>query len=191
MRAYPAVLVVLGLVSGSALAADTYVFDPGHTQVRFRYEHAGFSNIQGVIGMVSGELVYDAEDPSKSSVTATIPLDAIRTGNPKLDEHLQKDDFFDVANHPTASFVSTAVAKGADGRLSVTGNLSLHGATHPVTLAVTMNGQGEHPMRKKPGIGFDAVAEVRRSDFGVDKYVPVVSDAVHVEITVEANINQP
>ena len=97
------------LLSTATMAAETYTIDPGHSQVRFEYNHLGFSNIVGLIGEVSGEIVFDSADPSKSSVTATIPLTSIQTGYAKMNDHLAKDDFFDVAKFPEASFVSTSV----------------------------------------------------------------------------------
>ena len=184
----PSVLAVfLGLGGVTAHAAETYTIDPGHSQVRFEYNHLGFSNIVGLIGEVSGEIVFDSADPSKSSVTATIPLTSIQTGYAKMNDHLAKDDFFDVAKFPEASFVSTSVESMSADRMRVTGDFSLHGVTRPVVLDVTLNKAGEHPMRKTPAIGFDASADLLRSDFGLDKYVPAVGDAVKISITVEAN----
>ena len=184
---HSALAAVLGLGVGIAQAADTYTIDPGHSQVRFEYNHLGFSNIVGLIGEVSGEIVFDSADPSKSSVTATIPLTSIQTGYAKMNEHLEKDDFFDIAKYPEATFVSTAVESVSADRMRVSGDFSLHGVTRPVVLDVTLNKVGEHPMRKTPAIGFDASTDLMRSDYGLGKYTPAVGDAVKISITIEAN----
>ena len=143
------------------------------------------------IGGVEGELVYDAAAPANSTVTATIPVSNVRTGVAKFDEHLSSEDFFDFAKFPAATFSSTKVEAVSEGRLRVTGDLSMHGVTKPVTLDVSLNTIGEHPMRKTAAIGFDASSSLNRSDFGLGKYSPAVSESVKVSITVEANIKAP
>jgi len=187
MRASLALLAALGFAATPLSAADTYTFDPSHSQVRFTYNHLGFSNILGLIGGVEGELVYDAEQPANSRVSATIPVGGIRTGVEKMDQHLFADDFFDIAQFPSATFTSTAVEAAGEGKLKVTGNLTIRDVTREIVLDVTLNGRGEHPMRKTPAIGFDAGTDLLRSDYGVGKYTPAVGDAVNVSITVEAN----
>lgn len=191
MRLSLVLLAGLGALAGPAIAADTYTIDPSHSQVRFTYSHFGFSNILGLIGGIEGELVYDAAAPANSTVTASIPVGNIRTGVEKMDQHLNADDFFDVAKFPTATFASTKVEVITEGKLKVTGDLSMHGVTKPVTLDVSLNTMGEHPMRKTAAIGFDASSSLNRSDFGLGKYSPAVGEAVSVSITVEANIKAP
>ena len=104
-----------------------------------------------------------------------------------LDTHLQKADFFDVATYPDATFHSTRVDKGANAnKLKVTGELTLHGVTHPVVLDVTINKVGEHAQRKTQAAGFDATTTLKRSDFGIKAYVPMISDEIRIHITSEA-----
>ena len=177
---------LIAAASFSAQAADKYDIDPTHTQVQFTYNHLGFSNITGRFDEVGGEFLFDAADPTKSSVSITIPVSSISTGVDKLDEHLLKADFFDATQFPTATFKSTAVTAAGEGKLAVAGDLTIHGVTRPVVLDVTINGIGEHPMRKLPAAGFDASAKIKRSDFGVGAYVPAVGDEVTLRITVEA-----
>lgn len=120
-------------------------------------------------------------------MTATIPINSVNSNVAKLDKHLESADYFDAAKYPTATFKSTKVEKGATpDKLKVTGDLTLHGVTRPVTLDVTVNKVGEHPMRKSPAAGFDAVAVIKRSDFGIAKYVPNISDDIKIRITTEA-----
>ena len=182
------------LVLASALAlatapvfAATYTLDPGHTQVVFSWNHFGYSNPTAQFGKVEGTLEFDAANPTKSSVQVTILLASVNSNVEKLDEHLQGADFFDSAKYPDAVFKSTKVEKGAsENQLKVSGALSLHGVTKPVVLDVTVNKVGEHPMRKAPAAGFDATATIKRSDFGISTYVPMVSDDIKLHITSEA-----
>jgi polyisoprenoid-binding protein YceI len=177
---------LIAAASFSAQAAEKYDIDPTHTQVQFTYNHLGFSNITGRFDEVKGDFLFDAADPTKSSVSITIPVASISTGVAKLDEHLLKADFFDATQFPTATFKSTGVTAAGEGKLAVAGDLTIHGVTRPVVLDVTINGIGEHPMRKLPAAGFDASARIKRSDFGVGAYVPAVGDEVTLSITVEA-----
>ena len=135
-----------------------------------------------------GTLVYDAADVGKSSVQVTMPLTAMNSFVDKLDEHLASGDFFDAAKFPNASFKSTSVAAAGTNKLTVTGDLTIKDITKPVTLDVTLNGAGEHPMLKKQAIGFSATATIKRSDFGVGAYAPNVSDDVQLRITTEGTL---
>jgi len=181
-------LLVTALALASApVCAATYELDPTHTQTVFSWNHFGFSNPSAQFGSVTGTLDFDAADPTKASVTVKIDIDSLNTNVPKLDEHLKKADFFDVARYPTATFTSTKVEKGATPEtLKVTGDLALHGVTRPVVLDVTINKIGEHPMRKVPAAGFDATTSIKRSDFGLGAFTPAVGDEVRIHITVEA-----
>ena len=177
---------LIAAASFSAHAADKYDIDPTHTQVQFTYNHMGFSNITGRFDEVKGDFLFDVADPTKSSVSITIPVASISTGVDKLDQHLLKADFFDAAQFPTATFKSTGVTAAGEGKLAVAGDLTIHGVTRAVVLDVTINGTGEHPMRKLPAAGFDASTTIKRSDFGMGNYVPAVGDEVKIAITVEA-----
>ena len=183
-------LVLAGLVAtaGTAVAAPvTYKLDPGHTQVLFSWNHFGFSNPAANLGQVDGTLVYDEKDPAKATVEATLPLSGLDTFVPKLDEHLKSADFLDAAKYPNVTFKSTKVTPAGKGKLKVVGDLTVHGVTKPVTLDVTLNKVGPHPMMKAQTIGFDATTTIKRSDFGVGAYVPNVSDEIKVRITTEAH----
>ena len=175
-------------VAAIAVASGTYTLDPTHTDVLVQWNHMGFSNPSAHFGDATGTLVYDAGDVGKSSVEVTLPLSGLNSFTAKFDEHLRSADFFDAAQFPTATFKSTKVEAAGTNKLTVTGDLTVKGATHPVTLDVTINGAGEHPMRKVPSVGFDATTTLTRSDFGVGAYAPVVSDEVKVRITTEASV---
>lgn len=166
-------------------AAGTYQLDPTHTDVLAQWTHFGFSQPSAQFGISEGTLTWDADDVSKSSVQVTIPVTAIDTFVTKLDEHLKSGDFFDAATFPNATFKSTSVAAAGTNKLTVTGDLTIKDITKPVTLEVTLNGAGEHPMLKKQAIGFSATGTIKRTDFGVGAYAPNVSDEVQLRITTE------
>jgi polyisoprenoid-binding protein YceI len=181
-------LAALLATAGSAVAAPvTYTLDPGHTMVLFSWNHFGFSNPTANLGQVEGTLVYDEKDPSKATVEATLPLAGLDSFVPKLDEHLKSADFLDAAKYPTVTFKSTKVVPAGKGKLKVTGDLTVHGVTKPVTLDVSLNKVGPHPMMKVQTVGFDATTTIKRSDFGVGAYVPNVSDEIKIRITTEAH----
>jgi polyisoprenoid-binding protein YceI len=168
--------------------AGTYQLDPSHTDVLVQWTHFGFSQPSAQFGISEGTLTWNADDVSKSSVQVTIPVTAIDTFVDKLDEHLKSGDFFDAAKFPTATFKSTSVAAAGPNKFTVTGDLTIKDVTKPVTLDVTLNGAGEHPMLKKQAIGFSATATIKRTDFGVGAYAPNVSDDVQLRITTEGTL---
>lgn len=173
-------------VFGAGAAEVTYRIDPTHTMVLASWNHFGYSNPTANFGDVSGTIAYDADAPEKSSVEVVLPMSGIDSFVPKLDEHLKSADFFDAEQFPQATFRSTSVRVVGEGRLEVTGDLDLHGVTRPVVLDVTLNKAEPHPMSKAPSIGFDATTTIKRSDFGISKYVPMVSDEISLRITTEA-----
>ncbi|MCK7592881.1 YceI family protein [Pseudomarimonas salicorniae] len=179
-------LIALG--AASPALAETYVIDPGHTQVRFGYSHFGLSDIVGIFAGVTGEIVYDPTKPEASSVKATIPIADVHTGVAKMDEHLRTADFFDVATFPTASFTSSKVEVAGEGKLKVTGELKVRDISREVVLDVSLNAMKDHPMTQRASIGFNASTELKRTELGVGKYAPNVSDEVSIEITVEASV---
>ena len=173
--------------AGSAFAAPvTYKIDPSHTNVLASWDHFGFSNPSINFGKAEGTLVYDAEKVSNSSVQVTLPLTGLSALADEFYDHLTGDKWFDAAKHPDASFKSTQVEAAGEGKLKVTGELTVKGITKPVVLDVKLNKAAEHPMGKRAAIGFDATATVKRSDFGLGAYVPNVSDEVELRITTEA-----
>ncbi|WP_447937604.1 YceI family protein [Thermomonas fusca] len=168
--------------------SGTYQLDPTHTDVLAQWTHFGFSQPSAHFGISDGTLVYDAADVTKSSVQVTMPITGIDSFVDKLDEHLASGDFFDAGKFPNATFKSTSVAAAGTNKLTVTGDLTIKDITKPVTLDVTLNGAGEHPMLKKQAIGFSATATIKRTDFGVGAYAPNVSDDVQLRITTEGTL---
>jgi polyisoprenoid-binding protein YceI len=173
-----------------AAAAQTQKFDidNNHTQVSFTYNHFGFSNPTGRLETIKGSIELNQQDWSKSSVAVTLPLSGLHTGVEKLDAHMKSADFFDAEKNPDITFKSTKVEKTGENALKVTGDLTAHGATKPVTLDVKINKIGENKMMQTQSAGFDADATIKRSDWGVGAYVPAVSDEVKIHLTVSANL---
>lgn len=185
-RLLPAVLLAAA-ATGATAAPVEYRIDPSHSQVEFTWSHFGYSNITARFDQLEGTFVYDAENPSASSAQAAVVIDSLDSGVDKLDTHLKSPDFFDAAKFARAEFKSTKVEAAGEGKLALTGDLSIHGVTRPVTFQVTVNKIGDHPMKKVPSAGFDAVTTIKRSDFGMSMAVPNVSDEITIEITIEAN----
>jgi len=171
---------------GANAATTSYTLDPNHTNILFHANHFGFSNPSGHFGIKDGTLVLDDKDPTKSTINVTIDVTSLLTGVPKLDEHLKSKDFLEAEKFPTATFKSTKVEVTGGDTAKVTGDFTLHGVTKPVTLDVKLNKQGEHPMTHKQAVGFTASTELKRSEFGVNAYVPNVSDEIKLDIETEA-----
>ena len=189
MRPIFAAAFALSLLASPAFAADDmpkpstslagvpggrYDIDPGHTSVTFSLNHLGFSNYVGRFNKVEGMLMYDMADPLKSAVKVTVDIASIDTNHDVLEEKLKGEHWFDAAKFPTASFTSTKVEKLSDSKAKVTGDLSLHGVTRPVVMDVTFNGTAINPFAKGQTMGFSAMTKIKRSDFGIDSYVPAV-----------------
>ncbi|MGO3127564.1 MAG: YceI family protein [Luteimonas sp.] len=166
--------------------SGTYILDPAHTDVIAQWSHFGFSNPVAHFGQVDGRIVYDAENVGASSVEVTLPLSGLNSHVGDFDDHLRSADFFDAAKFPNATFKSTAVESAGTNQLKVTGDLTIKDITKPVVLDVTINKFGEQPMAKRAAAGFDAVAQLKRSDFGLGMAAPNVSDEVELRITTEA-----
>ncbi|MDR7155065.1 MULTISPECIES: YceI family protein [Sphingobium] len=172
---------VPGAKDVAKVSGGSYKVDGGHTQVVFAYDHMGFTNNVGIFAEPTGTLTLDKANPSASTVSIEIPIANLKTGVTKLDEHLLKADFFDVAKFPTAKFVSTSVKAEGTGA-TITGNLTIKDITKPVTLDAEFYGAGANPMNKQENVGFVATGSIKRSDFGLGYAVPVVGDAVELKI---------
>lgn len=162
--------------------AGTYVVEPYHTQVGFSISHLGFTNYAGVFSQVSGSLALDPAHPGHSRLEVTIPIASVQTTSTKLDGELKSDQWFDAEKFPNATFTSTSVVPTSTRSATVTGDFTLHGVTKPVALKVRFIGTGINPLDKAQTVGFEATGVIRRSDFGVKQYVPLVGDDVALVI---------
>jgi len=182
-------LLIAGLLmlSSTAEAADSYTLDPMHTSVTWTINHFGFSNPWGKFSMIDGTLTLDEQNPQNSQVSVTIPVDDMVTGIDKLDAHLKSKEFFDTTTYPTATFVSSKVTLTGKDTAKVEGTLTLHGVSKPEVLNVTLNKIGENMFKKKTA-GFSATTTIKRSDFGITTYLPMLGDDVKLYVESEANI---
>jgi polyisoprenoid-binding protein YceI len=181
-----ALAVALASIAAGAFAApETYNLDPTHTAPRFEYSHFGYSTQVHRFDRTSGKIVFDRAAKT-GSVEVSIDAKSVNTGYALFNEHIQGEDFFDTAKHPTIGFKSTRVMYKGDKPVAVEGDLTIKGVTKPVTLTVTSFHAMPHPMLKKDAIGANAVAKIKRSEFGMGKYAPNVSDEVTLSISMEA-----
>jgi polyisoprenoid-binding protein YceI len=180
---------ILALAAPLALAqTTTWKSDPAHSEVDFTILHLSVSHVHGRFGHVDATLNLNAADITKSTVTATIDVAGVSTGESARDSHLKTPDFFDVATMPSATFTSTSVSKNADGTLSVAGNLTLHGVTKPVTLLVEGPTAPVSGMDHKKHVGFGASTTISRTAFGIGAKFPsaVLGDDVKIVIELDA-----
>ena len=173
--------------SGAFAAPEKYTLDPSHSQVVFSYNHLGYSTTYGMFSGFEGEIMFDQEDPANSSVSVSMPLKSMFTGWEKREAHFMSDDFFGAADGDMVTFTSTGIEVTGDTTAKITGDLTMNGMTKSVVLDATLNQTQPHPMKEgQPWAGFDATTTLKRSDFGVDKFAPFVSDEVEVMISIEA-----
>ena len=188
-RIFTAALSALLLTGASAFAqSSSWTIDKNHAQTNFQIRHMGVSTVRGSISGVTGTIVWDQKDPSKSSVEATIDTNTVNTNNTARDTDLKSDKYFNVAKYPTMTFKSTSV-KRVDGKLQVVGDLTLTGVTKSVTLVVDGPTAPQKGMGGKMVIGLSAAGVVKRSDFNFAPKMPtmVLGDEVQFTIDVEAD----
>ena len=143
----------------------TWTVDASHSSVEFKVKHMMVSTVRGRFGELEGT-IEAAPDYKDSAVRGSIQAASIDTNEPKRDEHLRSADFFDVENHPTIEFASTRIEHAARGDYRVTGDLTMHGETHPVTLDVTVHGV-TRDSEGRDRVGLEARGTLNRSDFGL------------------------
>jgi polyisoprenoid-binding protein YceI len=185
-----AAILLSGIPSAHA-ATSTWQIDPAHTAAQFAVKHFMISTVRGEFKSVTGSIVWDEQDVSKSTVNVSIDATTVNTGEPKRDADLKSDRFFDVAGYPTITFKSTQVQQAGAGKLKVTGDLTIHGITKPVVLDV----DGPSASIKDPygntRAALSATVKINRQDYGVkwnanmDGGGVVVSDDVNITIDLE------
>lgn len=178
---YVAVANAQATVAAADVRAGTYKLETGHARVQFAVSHFGFSTWWGDFTGATGTLKLDPKNVAASQVDVTIPVASVATTNAKLDGELK--EWFGATEHPTITFKSTKVAATSPTTADITGDLTFHGVTKPVTLKAKFGGAGTNPMNKAYTVGFEATGTLKRSEFGVDKYVPMVGDDVTLTIS--------
>lgn len=157
--------------------------ESNHTLAQFAINHFGFNDFFGTIPGATGSLSIDPKAFGTTKLDVSLPVDRISTTNATLDAELVSADWFDAVTYPTIRFVSHEVEKTGPRTARISGTVTIHGVSKPLTLDATFGGAGVNPMDKAYTIGFAATGTLKRSDFGVSKYVPAVSDEVQIKIT--------
>jgi len=165
----------------------TWVPDKAHSSVDFSITHMSLSKVRGHFGNIAGKILWNDADITKSSVEVTIDMSTVDTGVSGRDSDLKSANFFDIAQFPTATFASTSVAKNGD-KLNVTGNLTVHGVTKPVTLEVEGPSGPVTGMDHKPHAGFSAKTTINRRDFGIGAKMPAAMLGEDVPLTIDLDI---
>jgi polyisoprenoid-binding protein YceI len=165
-----------------AVKAGTYKVEPYHTQLGFSISHFGFSDFSGFFSEASGTLEFDPNKLSIAKLDVSVPVQSVLTTVPPLTEQLKGDQWFDAAKFPNATFVSTKISKAGADTATITGDLTLHGVTKPVTLKARLVGSGTNPLDKSFTVGFEATGAIKRSDFGIKQYLPLLGDDVALTI---------
>jgi polyisoprenoid-binding protein YceI len=182
------IAAVAGFRPGPALAANAaYNIDPVHTRVAFLVSHAGFSRAIGTFSGSHGRLDFDPDNWATAKLDVVVPIATLDLGDAKWRDKILDRTFFDAGKFPEAHFVARKIEKTGDGSADVTGDLTLHGVTRPITLQAKLNALQRHPLTLKKTAGFSATATLSRKDFGMDAWESVVADEVQLIIEVEAS----
>lgn len=182
-------LLLLSLVLLPGLAAakeETWRLDTVHTQIHFRIDHQGFSRAMGLVKISAGRIRFDPDDWSTASVEATADPAALAMGDAAWEDKVRSWQFLNVKRWPQARYVSRSVEKTGANSGVIRGELELAGRKQPLDLAFTLNKLGNDPYTFKKTIGFSATAQLKRSDYGMDKLLSAVGDVVDLAIEVEA-----
>ncbi|MGE0121173.1 MAG: YceI family protein [Dongiaceae bacterium] len=172
----------------AAPAAERFAIDPSHSNILFLVGHLGYSRMVGQFQEFTGEFTFDEQAVEGSAVAVTISAASIDTDDQARDDHLRSPDFFNAAEFPEITFVSTAIERTGDNTGRITGELTLLGVTKPVTLDVTFNQKAPHPLPQYNGVlvaGFSGRTKILRSDFGMSTFAPAIGDEIEILLEVE------
>jgi len=188
LRLRPAIITPLLLATlalGSAAVARDYEFDRVHSQVSFELSHQGFSMSQGRFKGLSGGFSFNPKHWDKSTCDVHIDVRSVDMGDVAWSKKLLSKDWFDSARHPEIRFVCTRMEQTDDQHGKLHGELSLLGVSRPVTLDVTMNRIGMDKYALQHTAGFSATTRIRRSEFGMQRFIPDIGDEVNIRIEIE------
>ncbi|SDF93895.1 YceI family protein [Paraburkholderia phenazinium] len=169
----------------ASVPVGQYMLDAHHWSITFDVDHLKYSRFTMRFDRATAQLDWNAGGLDKSSVAVAIDAASVDTNVPLLDKLVKGDNMFDVAQYPQIRFVSTGFERTGEARGKLTGNLTIRGATEPVTLNVVFNGFGPDPLTKQNTLGFSAEGSFSRSKFGLGTWYPAVGDDVHVRIQAE------
>lgn len=182
-----AIIMTVALVLSTTAYAQvqSWKIDPNHTAPQFSVRHMGISTVRGAFTKVSGAAEYDPANPSKSSVEITIDAASVDTRVEMRDKDLRSPNFFDVEKYPTITFKSTALQAEGEGKLRITGDLTIHGVTKPVVLDVDGPSKPMTDPRGNEHMGASATTKIKRTDFGVGSSSPMIGEDITITIDVE------
>ncbi len=178
------VLAAIAFLPATA-GADTYDVDAVHSAVMFRAKRMGVVYVYGRFNEFAGTIDLTGEDVTTGKLALEVKTSSVDTGNQRRDDHLRSPDFLNAAQIPMMKFESTGV-RAVDGAFEVTGNLTLHGVTKPVTAKVEKVGSGKDPRAGKTLVGFEGKFTLKRSDFDIKYMVGPVSDEIDIQISLQA-----
>ena len=180
-----AALVLVPALLPAAASAETYDVDAVHSSVMFRAKRMDTVYVYGRFNEFAGTLEMTGEDVATGKLMLEVKTTSVDTGNERRDDHLRNPDFFNSAQLPVMKFESTGVKPGSGGAFEVTGNLTIHGVTKPVTATVEKVGSGKDPRAGKTLVGFEAKFTLKRSDFDIKYMVGPLSDEVDVHLALQ------
>ena len=182
-------LAVPAFADDSALTTDPheikagdYVLDKSHGKITWSISHLGFSTYMGQFADVEAKLKIDPQAPERTLLNATVKTASVGTLNDKLDDHLKSEQFFNADKYPTATFEATRVKVTGANTADIDGNLTIMNQTKPETLKITFNQAGTNPVDHKYRLGFSGETTIKRSEFGITQYLPVLGDDVRIEL---------
>jgi polyisoprenoid-binding protein YceI len=188
MKKVFATIVLASSFAVTAVAADNYSIDSNHTFPVFEVNHLGYSTQHGRFNKTSGTITLDMA-AKKGSVDLTIDTTSLDMGFPLWDEHVSAEGFLDTAKYPTMTFKSNKLVFKDGKVVAAEGDFTLLGVTKPITVTVKGFVCGDHPFTKKPMCGANISGTIKRSEFGMTKYVPAISDDIKIHVPVEAYKN--
>lgn len=185
MKTQLAVAMLVSAIALPALAVDSYTIDPRHTCPVFEIDHLGFSVQRGRFNKATGNIRLDLAART-GAIDVTIDSASIDMGFDEWDKHMRSDEFFNVEKFPTMQFTSDKLIFDGDELVGAEGQFTMLGVTKPLTLAIGGLHCAVHPVNQKPMCGANATAAIKRSDYGMVKYLPGIGDEVKLLIPVEA-----
>jgi polyisoprenoid-binding protein YceI len=167
------------------LQAGEYQLDSKHAALIFKIQHLGLSTYVGRFNKFDAQLNFDPKNMASASLNAVVEIASVDINDAELAETLQNDTWFSSERFPQASFTSHTVTVISDTSFNFTGDLTLRGVTKPATFKATFHGGADNWMTGKYTVGFSAVGQIKRSDFGMDSYIPIVGDEIDLEVYAE------
>lgn len=183
MKKIAIIISAFFVLTAFTTAVTTWQNDDPHSQIGFTVKHLGIADVSGTFNDFDVKINSKKSDFSDASFELVARTESIDTRVDARNKHLKSADFFDVQKYPTLNFKSTGIKKEGENQYKLTGDLTIHGVTKPVTMDLTYNGTVENPMSKKQTAGFQLTGIIKRSDFGIGGSFPeaVISDEVRIK----------